>query len=113
MSINEHYHLDISPFPRTPDGLPDAWSTGEPIRFTPEYESRLEELWRAAIASGHIPTIEWAGSEDGESLLLHDPWDDHTIAIIDVEDPAVQKLVDEQRLKGHLALVNWIAQPNL
>lgn len=91
-----------SPFPRTPDDLPDAWP-GTDGRFTPSYEARAETLWKAAEQLGLSPDIDWAGGQDGEAFLAHDGPDGELVWVTHLEDPNDQEEVDKHIAKGDLA----------
>lgn len=88
------------PFPRTPDGLPNAW-TGDDGRFTPGYEARAEAVWDAVIAAGYTPSITYAGSEDGEALLICGE-DGELQMLLHLEDPAEQEAIDRAIADGSL-----------
>lgn len=94
------------PFPRTADGLPNAW-TGDDGRFSPVYESRAERLWHAVLAAGYQPSINYAGSEDGESLLVCDQ-QDTLVMLIHLEDPNEQAIIDQRLAEGSVA--KWIGE---
>ena len=65
-------------FPRADDGAGWAWGlegdTPRAVweRFSPAYEALAERLLRAIAARGLTATLEGAGSEDGEFILVHD-----------------------------------------
>lgn len=94
------------PFPRMPDGLPDAPHNGEE-RFSAPYEKRAEHLWEAMIAAGCQPSFEWAGTEDGEALVGRDG-SDSVLLVIDLEDPTQQNAIDTLIATGDLA--SWITE---
>lgn len=81
-----------SPFPRTPDAEPHAWGLSRERphevweRFSARYESQAEELWNAVAALGLIPSLEWAGSQDGEALLGRDK-NGALVVTFHLEDP--------------------------
>ena len=90
------------PFPREPDGLPDAWVHAGG-RFTQVYEERAEAVFNAIRNLGFAPRFAWAGSEDGEAIQIIDDTDT-CIYILDIEDPAEQEKIDEHRED----LVSWL-----
>ncbi|WP_147599362.1 hypothetical protein [Flaviflexus massiliensis] len=96
----------VGMFPRVPDGLPDAW-VGDGGRFTPGYESRAEELWKAISKLGFHPTFDWAGSEDGEAIVARDS-EGHAQLIIDLEEPQQQRIIDSKLAEG--ILTEWIRE---
>ncbi|WP_182353637.1 hypothetical protein [Flaviflexus huanghaiensis] len=94
------------PFPRVPDGLPDAPENVEK-RFSPPYEERAERLWQAIVDLGCRPSLEWAGSEDGEAIVGRGA-DDRVRIVIDLEDQAQQQAIDELYSRG--ALSEWLSE---
>lgn len=94
------------PFPRVPDGLPDAPENVEK-RFSPRYEERVERLWRAITELGCRPSLEWAGSEDGEAIVGRGK-DDRVLIVIDLEDVDQQQTID--RLHGSGQLHSWLSE---
>lgn len=92
------------PFPRTPDGLPDA-EGNEEKRFSAPYEARAEQLWHAIADLGCRPSLEWAGSEDGEAMVGRAA-DDSVLLVIDLEDPAQQRAIDALIDSGELS--RWL-----
>lgn len=90
------------PFPRDPDGLPDAW-THEGGRFSHAYEERAEAVFNAVRHLGYDPRFAWAGSEDGEAIQILDEAGT-CIYIFDIEDPAEQEEIDRHRTD----LVGWL-----
>lgn len=95
------------PFPRTPDGDPDAWWPA--VRFSAAYEERLAALWDAVVATGFEPGLALAGSEGGEVLFVRDPADAEAwLCLIAVEDPTVQDEIDAARCGGAEGLLSWV-----
>lgn len=94
-----------TPFPRKPDGLRDAWC-GELGRFTPTYEARAETLWQAVEQLGLIPELAWAGSEDGEALIVTEQPDGDLVWLAHLEDPNEQAEIDSHIADGDLG--GWI-----
>lgn len=92
------------PFPRVPDGLPDAPDNHE-LRFSPTYEARAERLWDVIDQLGYRPSLEWAGSEDGEAIVARSD-DDTVLVVIDLEDPDQQQTIDV--LIQSRGLVRWL-----
>lgn len=92
------------PFPRIPDGLPDAPENRE-RRFTPAYEARAESLWKGIAGLGYEPSFEWAGSEDGEAIVARGD-DDTVLVVIDLEDPGQQQMIDLLTSGGDLT--EWL-----
>lgn len=93
-------------FPRIPDGLPNAWDSEEP-RYSAGYEKRAELIWDAMTDLGFFPTIEWAGSEDGEAIVARGK-DSKALLIVDLEDPEQQKTMD--LLIAEAGLAFWIRE---
>lgn len=94
-----------TPFPRKPDGLRDAWP-GELGRFTPTYEARAETLWQAVEHIGLVPELAWAGSEDGEALIVTEQPGGDLVWLAHLEDPNEQAELDRHIVDGDL--LNWI-----
>lgn len=92
------------PFPRIPDGLPDAPENREE-RFTSAYEARAESLWKGIVGLGYRPSFEWAGSEDGEAIVARGD-DDTVVIVIDLEDPGQQQMIDLLTSGGDLT--EWL-----
>lgn len=82
------------PFPRIPDGLPDAW-VHDDGRFSEIYERRLERLWTLFTEMGYRCECDWAGTEDGEALRVFNEVDE-CILILDIENPAQQEEIDSE-----------------
>lgn len=66
-------------FPRPRDNEPHAWGLEGDApahvweRFSPAYEALAERLVRALEARGYRVSMEGAGSEDGEFILVQAP----------------------------------------
>ena len=56
---------------------------------------------------GFLPTIEWAGSEDGEAIVARGK-DRKALLIVDLEDPKQQKTMDLLIAEDGLAF--WIRE---
>lgn len=81
-----------SPFPRPRDDLPHAWGLDGPEpqriweRFSPAYEAQAEAMWHALLDAGLSPSLDWAGSEDGEGIIGSDA-DGEAVVAWHLEDP--------------------------
>ena len=84
---------EIPQFPRTDDGAGWAWGLdGETPaevweRFSPAYEAQAERVMRAVAARGLTPSIDGAGSEDGEFVAGQDPAGTNVLLVL-LEEPA-------------------------
>lgn len=94
-------------FPRKNDYLGHAWGlTGsEPVevweRLSPAYEAQAEALWNAFAARGLNPSLEWAGSQDGEAIIGRDD-DDEIVILYHLESPAEARTLALARAEGSL-----------
>ena len=100
------------PFPRAHDDLPHAWGLDGPEpqelweRFSPAYEAQAEAMWHALAAAGLSPSLDWAGSEDGEGIIGSDEEGEAVVAW-HLEDPSealqLQQAIAEDRLPALIA----------
>lgn len=81
-------------FPRPDDGAqagPGVWTATPPRspgeRFSPAYEAQAERVMQTVAALGMTPSIDGAGSEDGEFVAGQDPAGNNVL-LVHREEPA-------------------------
>lgn len=80
-------------FPRPDDGAqagPGVWTATPPQpweRFSPAYEAQAERVMQTVAALGLTPSIDGAGSEDGEFVAGQDPAGTNVLLVL-LEEPA-------------------------
>ena len=101
---------EIPQFPRSDDGAGWAWGLdGETPakvweRFSPAYEAQAERVMRAVAARGLTPSIDGAGSEDGEFIAGQDRAGNYVL-LVHLEEPASAREIaalDEPGLQAWL-----------
>ena len=101
---------EIPQFPRSDDGAGWAWGLdGETPaevweRFSPAYEAQAERVMHAVAARGLTPSIDGAGSEDGEFIAGQDRAGNYVL-LVHLEEPASAREIaalDEPGLQAWL-----------
>lgn len=95
------------PFPRDDDSLGHAWGVQNDRpeliweRFSPSYETQAEALWKCLEDRGLAPSLDWAGSEDGEAIIGRNPAGDIVI-LFHLEDPDQALILQTAHAHGKL-----------
>lgn len=104
--MTDHPVFARSDLPRQPDGYPPAWEqVGETPsevweRCSPAYEAQAMVLLDALARRGMAGTLEHAGSEDGETLLVTVPGEEGALYLFQLEDPEEARYIADAIASG-------------
>lgn len=101
------------PFPRQDDNKGHAWGllTDQPEevweRFSHRYETQAETVWKSFEQLDLIPSLEWAGSQDGEAIIGRNS-EGEILALFHLEDPEQAEALQTAIATGNI--ISFIAQ---